>query len=399
MMHWKNLAPKQGAVTGRAWRSFVVAALVAVGVSGFWHLGHSRPALAAKPVPAASQRLVLPATAPQRNFLVLESVSEAVVPSSDPLNARLQLDEDRTARIFAPLAGRVLALRAAAGDRVAAGAALAVLDAPDFGAAIAELHKARALATQKLQARERARVLYAGEALARRELEATEAEALAAEAEVERARWRLANLTPPGQPVQGQQLVLRAPLAGTVVERQANPGTEVRVDAERPLFVLSDLTRLWLNIDLPEKFLAKAQRGALLRFGVDAYPGETFEARILQVGAMLDPATRRVPVRAALDNRDGRLKPEMYARVQLAEADGQKAIRLPIGALLTSGLISQVFVETEPGTFERRSVRVLRQDAEAAYLTPESPVVAGDRVVVRGALLLASELAQGEQGE
>lgn len=129
---------------------------------------------------------------------------------------------------------------------------------------------------------------------------------------------------------------------------------------------------------------------------MDAYPGVDFSARIERVGAMVDANTRRIPVRAVVDNGDGRLKPEMYARATVSEPSAPQAIRLPVGALLTGGLNAHLFVQTGPREFERRPVTVARQDAEFAYLAPESAVKPGDRVVVRGALLLASELAQGE---
>jgi cobalt-zinc-cadmium efflux system membrane fusion protein len=339
---------------------------------------------------------VLADDAGQLAFLKLETVATAALPASEPMNARLALADDVTARIFPPLAGRVISLQAALGDTVKAGAPLAILDAPDFGQAIADLRKAEADGNQKRKALGRAQILYEGEALARRDLELAEADARAADAETERARLRLNNLVPVGGHIEGQRLVLRAPLAGIVVDRQANPGTEVRPDAANPLFVISDLRRLWLNIDLPEKAAALARPGEVVHFMLDAYPGSDFSGRVERVGAAVDPATRRIPVRALVDNADGRLKPEMFARATLSAADAAQVVRLPVGALLTGGLSAQIFVQVGAHEFERRPVGIARQDAEFAYLTPESPVKAGEIVVVRGALLLASELAQGE---
>lgn len=370
--------------------------LVAMAGMTVWHNSHSKPAAAeAKPRPPAN-RLALAEDAAQLAFLKLEAATTAPLPASEPMNARLVLADDLTARIFPAVGGRVVSLQAAIGDTVKAGAPLAVLDAPDFGQAIADLRKAEADGAQKKKALARAATLYEGEALARRDLEAAEADAQAAAAEAERARLRLANLSPAGSRIEGQRLVLRAPLAGIVVDRQANPGTEVRPDAANPLFVISDLKRLWLTIDLPEKAAAHAKVGEAVNFTVDAYPGVDFRARVDKVGAMVDPATRRIPVRAVVDNADGRLKPEMYARATVSAADAAQVIRLPVGALLTGGLNAHLFVQVGPREFERRPVAIARQDAEFAYLAPESAVKPGDKVVVRGALLLASELAQGE---
>ncbi|RIX45713.1 MAG: efflux RND transporter periplasmic adaptor subunit [Rhodocyclales bacterium GT-UBC] len=367
-----------------------------IGGTSAWHLGHSKPAAPADKARPPANRLVLPEEAGQLAFLKLETASTAALPGSEPMNARLQLADDLTARIFPPLAGRVVSLSAALGDEVKAGTPLAIVDAPDFGQAIADLRKAEADSQQKAKALGRAKLLYEGEALARRDLEAAEADAQASGAEVERARLRLANLTPAGGRIEGQRLVLRAPLAGIVVDRQANPGTEVRPDAANPLFVISDLRRLWLSIDLPEKAAALARPGEAVNFKVDAYPDSDFTGRVERVGAVVDPATRRIPVRAVVDNADGRLKPEMFARATLSAPDAAQVIRLPVSALLTGGLSAQVFVQVGPREFERRAVGIARQDAEFAYLTAASPIKAGDIVVIRGALLLASELAQGE---
>jgi cobalt-zinc-cadmium efflux system membrane fusion protein len=381
---------------GRKAATVAVALLLAsVGIAA-WHTSESKSVAGnAKPHPPAN-RLTLAEDAAQLAFLKLETATTAPLPASEPMNARLTLADDLTARIFPAVGGRIVSLQAAIGDTVKIGTPLAVLDAPDFGQAIADLHKAEADSVQKKKALARATALYQGEALARRDLEAAEADAQAAAAETERARLRLANLAPVGGRIDGQRLVLRAPLAGIVVDRQANPGTEVRPDAANPLFVISDLKRLWLAIDLPEKAAAHAKIGETVNFMVDAYPGADFNARIDKVGAMVDPATRRIPVRAVVDNADGRLKPEMYARATISATDTARVIRLPVGALLTGGLNAHLFVQIGPREFERRSVAIVRQDAEFVYLAPGSAVKPGDKVVVRGALLLASELAQEE---
>jgi cobalt-zinc-cadmium efflux system membrane fusion protein len=376
----------------------VLATLLGIGGLVVWRAEHAAPsAPPGKDTPKApANRVILPQDASQLAFLKLEAASLAPMPASDPMNASLTLAEDRTARIFAPVAGRIVSLKAAPGDTVISGAPLAVIDAPDFGQAIADLRKAQADASLKKKALARAQILFDGGALARRDLEAAEADARAANAEVERASLRLANLAPPGSHIEGQRLVLRAPLGGVVVDRQANPGTEVRPDAASPLFVISDLRRLWLKIDLPEKDAAQAKPGTTVNFSVEAYPGENFSARIEQVGAMVDTTTRRIPVRAEVDNADGRLKAEMFARATLNQPKAVTAIRLPVGALLTDGLTTRLFVQVGAHEFERRRVGIARQDAEFAYLTPGSGIKPGDQVVVRGALLLASELAQGD---
>ncbi|MCH2221526.1 MAG: efflux RND transporter periplasmic adaptor subunit, partial [Dechloromonas sp.] len=270
--------------------ALIVIAALALGAAGasLWHARSPRPGAPPEKPRAPANHLRLPEDAGQLAFLKLETVSLAALPASEPMNARLTVADDLTARIFPPLAGRVVSLQASIGDSVKPGAQLAVLDAPDFGQAIADLRKAEADSNQKHKALNRAQILFQGEALARRDLEAAEADAQSASAEAERARLRLANLAPAGGKIEGQRLVLRAPLAGIVVDRQANPGTEVRPDAPNPLFVISDLRRLWLNIDLPENAAALAKAGETVSFTLDAYPGVDFTGQVDRVGASVD---------------------------------------------------------------------------------------------------------------
>lgn len=373
----------------------ILAALAVAGVAA-GYFGRTPPPVEPEKSQVTHNRLTLAEDAAQISFLKVEMAASAALPASEPMNARLSLADDLTARVFPPLSGRVVSLNAAIGDMVKAGAPLAVIDSPDFGQVLSDLRKAQADREQKQQALGRAKVLFEGEAMSRRDFESSQAEARIADAEAERARLRVANLGSDLVRQDGQRLTLRAPLAGVVVDRQANPGTEVRTDASNPLFVISDIRKLWLNIDLPEKAADLARPGAMATFTVDAYPGKEFSGRVDRVGVSVDAATRRIPVRVVVDNADQRLKPEMYARAAIVSPDMAKAVRVPVGAVLTSGLHAQVFVQLGPREFERRPVSVLRQDADFAYLASDSAVKEGDAVVVRGALLLASEMAQGD---
>ena len=376
-----------------------VAALVALAAGGFWLTrGGEKPA--EKPVAAAgvpNDRVRLPTGAPQLAYIQTVAVVEQALPVTDRLNARISVDEAVTARVFTPLAGRVVALHAELGDKVKKGAPLATLDSPDFGTAVSDVAKAEADAARKNSQLARSKILFDGEVLARRDFESAEADARAARAEVERARLRLANVVPAGARVEGQRMVLRAPMDGVVADRQVNPGTEVQPGSANPLFVVSDLSRLWLLIDLPEKEVATLKPGQPVVVGVDAWPEARFTATVERISPLLDPATRRVQVRASLPNPDGRLRPEMFARVSVASEGGLKAVRLPLAALVSEGLYAVVFVEGKPGEFIKRRVAIARQDSEFAYLKAgaEGGVAAGEKVVVKGALLLNAELASG----
>lgn len=373
----------------------VFAVAVLAGTAGYFARG-SGPALSdAAPAPKAEARtpnqLSFPEGAPQLAAVKVEVATEAPLPIAEPLNGRIAYDEDVTARISSPVAGRIVKLAAAAGDRVAAGALLALIDAPDLAAAIADTRKAEADEARKRLGMERAQKLFDAEVVPRKDYEIAAADLAQSQAETRRARVRLRNLAPADGGAAG--LALRSPVSGVVAERRANPSMEVQPGMTEPLFVVSDTRRLWVMIDLPERYLGQVRPGLPVSLSVEAYPGETFRATVARVGQVVNPDTRRIQVRCDLANPQGALKPEMYARVSLLTSEGRSAVRLPNSALVTEGLYTFIFIEAAPRVFVKRRVDLAVQDREYSYV--RLGVARAERVVIGGALLLQSELASG----
>ena len=362
--------------------SIAAATLVAINASR----ADAEPARAVAPREPGILRFA--ADAPQLAALKIKAAEELPVPLAEPLNGRITYNESVTARVSSPIAGRIIALKLLPGDPVKVGDSLLTLDSPELAQAAADLTKARADETRKRLAFERAQKLLEGDVLPRKDFESAEADLMQARAEAERAQRRLRNLAPAGGA--SEHYVLRAPVSGIISERKANPGMEVRPDLPDPLFVVTDPTRLWVMIDLPERNLSKVQPGHPVAVEVDAWPGERFPGTVEKVGETLDPATRRIQVRCSLPNPARRLKPEMYARVTLLADANQRALRVPNGALITEGLYSYLFAEKSVGVFEKRRVSLRLHDRDYSYVA--SGLNPGERVVVGGALLLNSEL-------
>lgn len=366
--------------------SFTAATLVAVKSSR----AASEPSSAAAPREPGILRYAT--DAPQLAALKIKTAEELPVPLAEPLNGRITYNENFTARVSSPIAGRIVSLRLQPGDAVRAGDALLALDSPELAQAVADQSKAQADETRKRLALERAQKLHDGEVLPRKDLESAEADLAQARAEAERARLRLRNLAPAGGA--RENYVLHSPISGVVTERRANPGLEVRPDLAEPLYVITDPARLWVMIDLPERNLSKVEPGHPVAVEVDAWPGERFPGTIEKVGETVDAATRRIQVRCSLPNPARRLKPEMYARVTLLADEQQRALRVPNGALITEGLYSHLFVERSAGVFEKRRVSLRLQDRDFSYVA--SGLNRGERVVASGALLLNSELGDAK---
>jgi cobalt-zinc-cadmium efflux system membrane fusion protein len=321
------------------------------------------------------------------------AVAMGPLPLAASLPARIALDEDHTSRVMPPVAGRLIAVIAKPGDKVRAGQALATVDAPDVGAALADAEKARSDLARKDQAFKRATTLFDGEVLARRDLESAQADREQAAAELTRTRSRLQNLRLNGVRAAGEQYSLISAVAGVVVDRQTNLGMEVRPDQANPAFVVSDLRRLWVIIDTPESFLPQIAIGQAVSVEAVALPGKAFTGRITSISAMVDPGTRRVQARAEVENTGELLRPDMYARVDVLAPAAAPLPRIPISCLVSEGVKSFVFVQTAPGIFDKREVVLSLQTRDIAYIA--SGLKPGELVVSKGALLLNSELAIG----
>ncbi len=374
---------------------FIFLSVIALAVvAGYWGWYKFRaPNLAPSPekpsIHTISDQLRFAANAPQLSFLKIKTVEMFPEPLVEPLNGRIAYNDNYTARVFSPLAGRVVKIPVEVGMKIKKGDHLLVLDSPDFAMATADNAKANADLLRKQIAYERTKQLYQIKGIARKEVEAAAADWQQAQAESRRAKARMKNLNAEVPTLAGQ-FILRAPIDGTISERQVNAGSEVRSDAVNPLFVITDPLHLWVQIDLPERQLDKINLGDLVSVEVDAYPGEVFQGKVTVIGGALDPLTRRIQVRCELDNPHLKLKPEMFARVTPIANGKSKLPRVPNASIVTQGLFSYIFVEQSPGVLQRRRVTLGLQGSEYAYV--KEGLQAGERVVTSGALLLNSEL-------
>ncbi len=379
----------------------ICVALVLAALGGYWGF---RQLLPAEKSPAAAESdggehangdtLSFKPDAPQLAFLQVKQVEALPEPLTEALNARLAYDDNHTARVFSPIAGRVLSISTEMGKWVKAGDPLVVLDSPDFSAAVSDAAKADADLEHKRQVYERAKKLLEVQGIARKDVESAQADVVQAEAEARRARAHLRNLNTTSVNARGE-FVLRAPISGLVSERLVSAGSEVRPDATTPLFVITDPKRLWLQIDLPERNIGMVHVGQPVFIEVDAYPGETFPGKITVVGETLDPATRRIAVRCDITDHAEKLRPEMFARATPVADANTRLPRVPNTALVTEGLYTYIFVEKAPGVLQRRRVTLGLQGSDYSYV--KSGLHEGDRVVTSGALLLNSELSGSEQ--
>jgi cobalt-zinc-cadmium efflux system membrane fusion protein len=333
---------------------------------------------------------------PQAAMLEIVAATPATTVTLE-LPARLVWNEERTQRIYPAFAGRVTGIAADMGQVVTPGSALATLASPEYGAAQADAAKARADAefTRKTAARQR-ELLDAGVS-ARKDFEQAEADAQRAQAELSRAQSRVALYG--GAAGVDQKLALRATIAGIVVERNLNPGQEVRPDQAGPgvppLFVISDPATLWVQIDAREVDVASMRRGAAFELEVPALPGQRFEGRVTAVADVIDASTRTIKVRGYVPNANRTLRAEMLATARFERSVGS-GVMVPAQAVRLSGTRHSVFVQTAPGVFEPREIRVGWQGPKQVLVS--RGLEAGEQVVSGNMLLLARMYVLAQDG-
>ncbi|RZL97884.1 MAG: efflux RND transporter periplasmic adaptor subunit [Variovorax sp.] len=327
---------------------------------------------------------------PQLKLLAVVPATAAKSVSVD-LPGRLVWNEERTQRVFAPFAGRVTDIKADVGQSVKAGDLLAQLASPDFGIAQADTAKAQADASFSRKNLERQRELFQAGIIARKDLEQAEADSARSQAEASRAGART-TMYGGGMGV-NQRFGIRSGINGVVVERNLNPGQELRPDQSGPgtqaLFVVTDPTSLWVQIDAKENDIGSLQKGANFTVQVPAYPGESFTGRVTAASDFIDPTTRTIKIRGVIANADRRLKGEMLVTALVDEALTGTVV--PARAVTLDGNNQTVYVQTQPGVFEPRRVKIGHTGTREVVIA--SGLAVGEQVVADNALLLARQFA------
>lgn len=326
---------------------------------------------------------------------IVTGTVETVRSTALPVTGTITYDQNRVSHIGPRTEGRIADLRADLGDRVARGQLLAVLESPDVGATRADLHEAEALVDIASENYERERRLEEQGISSRRELLDAEAALRQAEASLQSATERLRALG--AGDGEGSEFVVTAPFAGVVVEKHATRGEVVSPSDQ--LFTVSDLGRLWIELDIYERDLRRVATGQPVTVTTAAYPDRTFDGQIVYVGDILDPETRTVRARVEVDNPDGALKPGMFATASIRVEGSADVLVVPRSAVQTLDEGGQVLwvPGDERGEFRARTVETGAL-IEGDRIEIHSGVAAGDSIVVEGAFTLKAELSRGEFG-
>ncbi|MBX9929010.1 MAG: efflux RND transporter periplasmic adaptor subunit [Gemmatimonadaceae bacterium] len=322
--------------------------------------------------------------------------ASTVTTSGLAVTGTITYDANRVSHIGAWTEGRVVALRVPLGAQVGAGQMLALLESPAVGQIRAqerESEELRGIARENFAREQR---LAAQGISSRKELLDAEAELRRTEAALRSAEAQLAALG--AGHGSGGQFGLAAPFAGVVVARDASIGE--MASPTDTLFTVADLSRVWIELNVFERDLARVTVGQSVAVSVTAYVGRKFPGRIVYLGAALDPLSRTVPARVEILNGDRALKPGMFASASIQVGEGgTPVVVVSRDAVQEVGGRAVVFVPgIRRGEFRTVAVEV-GEPVGNNRVTIRSGLAAGARVVVAGAFALRSELAKSEIGE
>lgn len=330
----------------------------------------------------------------QRQKVQLYKVTEQTFHKSVQVTGVVDFDSDQATSVLAPISGPVSQLLVSPGDHVKAGDALALVDSPDFATAVSSYRKALSTAATNRKLADLDKDLLQHNGVSQREAAQAETDAVSAEADRDAALRALSSLQVPaetlralqeGRPVTHSGASIRAPIAGTVVERLITPG-ELLEAGTTPCFTVANLSRMWVMAQLFGADLAGVSLGdtATITTGNDS-PAIT--GKVDNISDLVDPDTRAVAVRVVADNPTHALRKQMYVRVEIQARQESTGLLIPVSAVLRDDEnLTFVYLALSDGSFARRHV-TLGARTEDRFQVLEG-LRAGDEIVVGGGLFV-----------
>lgn len=321
---------------------------------------------------------------PKMNLKV-ETVYAQPIDNGLRIPGRVEADPEHLVHIYAPLSGRLLNMQLVPGQEVRKGQTIAMLQSGDVAQARSDFEKARIETLRADRALARGKLLAAHEVMSQADLQELQAADEAAHAEQERARQRIHEL---GFSENGTSDVtaVTSPIAGTVLNVGTASGELQRsLETTTGIATVANLDVVWVTGDLFEQDLGVVHKHDPVAVSFAAYPGETFQGNVANVGDSLDPTTHAVKVRVVLVNRGHRLKPDMFATLTIARPTVSR-ILLPQTAVLHDGNVTEVYVPAADGKYVVRQVTTGATTGNRVEIT--AGLQNGDRVVTEGAAFL-----------
>jgi cobalt-zinc-cadmium efflux system membrane fusion protein len=344
--------------------------------------------------------------------LTIRTVEARPFQSKLVTEGKIAIDEDHATPIFSPYSGRVTRILVKPGDMVERGELLFALEATDmvqaqndFIAAVAALETAQSQLNLAQIIEKRQHDLYDAKAVplkdwqqSQNDLTAAQNNTRSAEIALEAVRNRLRILQKTEQEISDFQRTgkinpetpIYSPIAGTVVQRKVGPGQFITSGASDPagdpVFVIGDLKTVWLVANVRESDALAVHPGQKVQFRMLASRGRLYESKLDYVASSIDPATRRLQVRATVDNADRSLKPEMFSTVDVFTGVETTSPAVPREAVLYEGDRARVWIARGETSLELRDIETGLANGNLVQVL--SGIAPGERIVVRGSIFI-----------
>jgi cobalt-zinc-cadmium efflux system membrane fusion protein len=375
-----------------------VAAVLIFGGLGLWFLS-SAPAAPIEasqldpPAPADSFKV----TPQQMAGLKIAPVSLMTFRAETVTEGSIALDEDLVTPVFSPFSGRVTRVFAKLGDHVTRGESLLAVEASEFVQAQSDLVTAKAQYDLAAANEKRQHDLYDAQGAALKDWQQAQVDLATAQGALAAVRNRLRILGKtdaeidaleqgPKMPAMNPESAVRAPISGTIVQRKVGLGQYIQAGASEPVFSIGDLSTVWLIANVRETDAPLMHAGDPVEVHVLAYPNRVFDAKISYVAPSIDASTHRLTVRADVANREGLLKPQMFASFTILTGAETSAVGVPQSAVVYEGDTARVWVNDAKGALALRQIKTGRSNGNMVEVL--SGLKPGERVVVSGAVFI-----------
>jgi membrane fusion protein, heavy metal efflux system len=333
-------------------------------------------------------------TAAQQQNIHLYTVEPSKFRRTIEASGAVDFDNDQATSVLAPFSGPVSRLLVSLSDHVKKGDPLALVDSPDYATAISTYGKALATARTSRKLADLDKDLIEHHGVAQREAEQAETDAANAEADRDAALQALVSLQvdpqtikdiQKGSPISHPGAMIRAPIAGTVVEKLITPG-ELLQAGTTPCFTVADLSRVWVTAQVFGSDLASVSLGdaAAVLTGEDS---KNLSGTVDNIAALVDPGTRSVGVRVVVENPEGALKKQMYVRVLIQAGPEGTGLLVPVSAILRDDeKLPFVYSALPHGSFARQHVTLGYRVADQYEIV--AGLQAGNQIVVEGGIFV-----------
>jgi cobalt-zinc-cadmium efflux system membrane fusion protein len=380
-------------------RQLQIVLLIALSAAGVLAIGWGAARLhAAQPgSPAAADTATdnaLHLTPSQLSSLTVNTVSTLGFRSEQLADGRIALNSDTATQVFSPYSGRVIRLIAGIGEHVRKGAPLFTIEASEFAQTQSDLLNANTQLKLARIAEERRHAAFDSKGGSLQDWQQAQADLAAAQTALDSVRNRLKIFGETDTQIAALERAkapspitfVAAPIDGVVSDRQVGPGQYIQAGNSTPVYTIGDLATVWLVANVRETDAPLVEIGQQVEVRVLALPGKVFQAKLTAVGAAVDAVTHRVPVRATIDNPDGKLKPQMFASFSIITSGESNALAVPEEAVVREGEAARVWVVQGGSSLALRQIHTGRiNNGMVEVLDGLKP---GDKIVTRGSLFI-----------